>query len=194
MRGRRTGSSTTRERAGPLLRVPAKLGLQPTKQDCVDDELLSQDEVRRIAAQDAEFTVEDGKLWILQTRSVKRTPKAALRFAIDFVEEGLITPAEALQRLNGMDFDGLVDKRLVDVRHVLGRGIGAAAGVAVGCAAFDSESAERLAAGGEPVILMRPETSGLCSFGGHCNCERRPNSTRSAGGARNGKALHRRVR
>jgi pyruvate,orthophosphate dikinase len=96
--------------------------------------------------QDVEFTVEDGKLWILQTRSVKRTPKAALRFAIDFVEEGLITPAEALRRLNGVDLDGLV-------------GIAAAGGVAVGRAAFDSASAERLAAGGEPVILMRPDTA-----------------------------------
>jgi pyruvate,orthophosphate dikinase len=109
--------------------------------------------------QDVEFTVEDGKLWILQTRAVKRTPKAALRFAIDFVEGGLITPAEALRRLNGVDLDGLVDRRLVDMGQAAGRGIGAAAGVAVGRAAFDSESAERLAAGGESVILMRPDTT-----------------------------------
>ncbi len=109
--------------------------------------------------QDVEFTVEDGKLWILQTRAVKRTPKAALRFAIDFVEEGLITPAEALRRLNGVDLDGLVDRRLVDVGRAVGRGTAAAGGVAVGRAAFDSESAERLAAGGEPVILVRPDTT-----------------------------------
>jgi len=109
--------------------------------------------------QDVEFTVEDGKLWILQTRAAKRTPKAALRFAIDFVEEGLITPAEALRRLNSVDLDSLVDKRLVNTREPAGCGIGAALGVAVGRAAFDSESAERLAAGGEPVILMRPETT-----------------------------------
>jgi pyruvate, orthophosphate dikinase len=109
--------------------------------------------------QDVEFTVEDGKLWILQTRSVKRTPKAALRFAIDFVEEGLITPAEALRRLNDVDLDGLVDRRLVDMGQAAGYGIAAAAGVAVGRAAFDSETAERLAAGSEPVIFMRPETT-----------------------------------
>jgi pyruvate,orthophosphate dikinase len=109
--------------------------------------------------QDVEFTVEDGKLWILQTRAVKRTPKAALRFAIDFVEEGLITPAEALQRLNGVDLDGLVDRRLVDMGQAAASGIVAAGGVAVGRAAFDSASAERLAAGGEPVILMRPDTT-----------------------------------
>ena len=53
--------------------------------------------------QDVEFTIENGKLWILQTRSAKRTPQAALRLAIDFVKEGRIAPAEALQRLNGLD-------------------------------------------------------------------------------------------
>ncbi len=90
---------------------------------------------------------------------MKRTPKAALRFAIDFVEEGLITPAEALRRLNSVDFDGLIDRRLVDMGQAAGRGTAAAGGVAVGRAAFDSESAERLAAGGEPVILMRPDTT-----------------------------------
>jgi pyruvate, orthophosphate dikinase len=109
--------------------------------------------------QDVEFTVEEGKLWILQTRSAKRTPKAALRFAIDFVEEGLITPAEALQRLNGVDLESVVDRRLVNMREPAGCGVGAALGVAVGRAAFDSESAERLAAGGEPVVLLRPETT-----------------------------------
>ena len=65
--------------------------------------------------QDVEFTIEDGKLWILQTRSAKRTPRAALRFAIDFVNEGLITPAQALRRLDGVDLDALARKRLVDV-------------------------------------------------------------------------------
>jgi pyruvate,orthophosphate dikinase len=108
--------------------------------------------------QDVEFTIEDGRLWVLQTRPAKRTPKAALRFAIDFVEEGLITPSEALRRLNGLNLDGLVDKRLTDVQPAVGRGIGAAAGVAVGRAAFDSQTAERLAATGEPIILVRPQT------------------------------------
>lgn len=55
--------------------------------------------------QDVEFTIEDGKLWILQTRSAKRTPRAALRIAIDLVHEGLITPQQALQRLDGVDLD-----------------------------------------------------------------------------------------
>ncbi len=109
--------------------------------------------------QDVEFTIEEGKLWILQTRSAKRTPQAALRFAIAFVKEGLITPSQALRRLNGLDFNALARKRLVDVPEPAGRGTGASAGIAVGRAAFDSESAERLATSGDPVILVRPDTS-----------------------------------
>ncbi|MDC7987908.1 PEP/pyruvate-binding domain-containing protein, partial [Rhodoplanes sp. TEM] len=64
--------------------------------------------------QDVEFTVEDGTLWILQTRAAKRTPAAALRFAVDFVRAGLIGPAEALRRLAGIDEAALVRTRLVD--------------------------------------------------------------------------------
>ncbi len=109
--------------------------------------------------QDVEFTIEDGKLWILQTRAAKRSPQAALRFAIDFVNSGRIAPAEALRRLNGVDLKGLVARRLVDVGRAVGRGTGASAGVAVGRAAFDPASAARLANDGEPVILVRPDTS-----------------------------------
>jgi pyruvate,orthophosphate dikinase len=109
--------------------------------------------------QDVEFTVEDGKLWILQTRSAKRTPLAALRFAIDFVKEGLITPLQALHRLDGVDVSALARKRFLDAGVPVTRGTGASAGIAVGRAAFDPASAERLAAGGEPAILIRPDTS-----------------------------------
>ena len=109
--------------------------------------------------QDIEFTIKEGKLWFLQTRSAKRTPQAALRFAIDFVKEGLITPSRALRRLNGLDLHALARKRLVAVHEPAARGTGASAGIAVGRAAFDSKSAERLAAGGDPIILVRPDTS-----------------------------------
>jgi pyruvate,orthophosphate dikinase len=109
--------------------------------------------------QDVEFTIEDGKLWILQTRSAKRTPQAALRFAIDFVKAGLLTPAQALKRLNGLDFDRLTHRRLLGAPEPAARATGASAGIAVGRAAFDSASAERLAAGGDPIILVRPDTS-----------------------------------
>ena len=109
--------------------------------------------------QDVEFTIEDGKLWILQTRAAKRSPRAALSFAIDLVRTGRIPPAEALRRLNGVDLKALVNKRLVDIGPVIARGTAASGGVAVGRTAFDPESAARLAANGDPVILVRPDTS-----------------------------------
>jgi pyruvate, orthophosphate dikinase len=109
--------------------------------------------------QDVEFTIEDGKLWILQTRSAKRTPQAALRIAIDLVREGLITRQEAQERIAGIDLAALVEISLVAAGKPIVAGIGASGGIAVGRAAFSSESAERLAAAGDPVILMRPDTS-----------------------------------
>jgi pyruvate,orthophosphate dikinase len=109
--------------------------------------------------QDIEFTIEDGKLWILQTRSAKRTPRAALRIAIDLVHEGLITQVEALHRINGVDLAALDQTSLANATDPIISGIGASGGIAVGRAAFDAESAQRLAASGDPVILMRPDTS-----------------------------------
>jgi pyruvate, orthophosphate dikinase len=109
--------------------------------------------------QDVEFTIEDGKLWLLQTRAAKRTPRAALRFAIDFVREGLITPAQGLRRLDGVDLGALSHKTLADVGAAVGQGTGASAGVAVGRAAFDAANAQQMAARGDPVILLRPDTS-----------------------------------
>jgi pyruvate,orthophosphate dikinase len=109
--------------------------------------------------QDIEFTIEDAKLWILQTRSAKRTPRASLRIAIDLVHEGIITQQEALHRLEGIDLAALNRTALADAGDPVASGIGAAGGVAAGRAAFDSESAQRLAASGDPAILMRPDTS-----------------------------------
>jgi pyruvate, orthophosphate dikinase len=109
--------------------------------------------------QDVEFTIEDGKLWVLQTRAAKRTPRAALRFAVDFVHEGLLSPAEATRRLEGLDRAALAISRIAENGHAAARGTGAAAGVAVGRVAFDSGAAQRLAAEGAPVILVRPDTS-----------------------------------
>jgi pyruvate,orthophosphate dikinase len=109
--------------------------------------------------QDVEFTIEDGKLWILQTRSAKRTPRAALRIAIDLVHEELVTREDALRLIAGIDLAALVETSLVSAGNPLAAGIGASGGIAAGRAAFCSESAERLAAAGDPVILMRPDTS-----------------------------------
>ena len=109
--------------------------------------------------QDVEFTIEDGKLWVLQTRAAKRTPRAALRIAIDLVHEKLITRQQALDRIAGIDLAALAQVSLVSADKPVMAGIGASGGIAVGRAAFDSESAQRLSATGDPVILMRPDTS-----------------------------------
>jgi pyruvate, orthophosphate dikinase len=109
--------------------------------------------------QDIEFTIEDGRLYMLQTRTAKRTLRAALRIAIDLVHEGLITAAQALRRLDGIELDALSRQRLLDTRDPVARGIGASLGVACGRAAFDSDAAERLSGCGDPVILVRPDTN-----------------------------------
>lgn len=109
--------------------------------------------------QDVEFTVENGKLWILQTRTAKRARRAAVRIAIDLVHEGLITQKEALDRIADVDLASLVEVSLRNADDPVITGIGASGGIAVGRAAFDSESARQLAAAGDPVVLMRPDTN-----------------------------------
>lgn len=109
--------------------------------------------------QDIEFTIEEGRLWVLQTRAAKRTPRAALRFAIDLVREGLIAPEEALRRLAGIDLAAIGQPRLATPEAPIGHGIGVSVGIAVGRAAFDPESAQRLARAHGAVILVRPDTS-----------------------------------
>jgi pyruvate,orthophosphate dikinase len=106
-------------------------------------------------AQDFEFTVEDGTLWMLQTRSAKRTPFAALRIACDLVDEGLIDPDTALQRLQHYDLDAIATTRLDTSDPPIGRGVGAGHGVVSGRAALSVERARQLASAGEAVILMR---------------------------------------
>jgi pyruvate, orthophosphate dikinase len=109
--------------------------------------------------QDVEFTIEAGRLWILQTRPAKRSPLAALQIAIDLVHEGQITQQEALRRLADLNVDALVRTRLDVPGEPAVRGIGASAGVATGRVAFDSARAARQASAGNPVILVRPDTS-----------------------------------
>ncbi len=109
--------------------------------------------------QDVEFTVENGKLWILQTRAAKRTPRAALKIAVDLAHEGLISKREALERIETIDLASLVETSLASAGEPVTSGIAASGGIAVGRAAFDTERAQRLAAQGDPVILMRPDTS-----------------------------------
>ncbi|MDP5278928.1 pyruvate, phosphate dikinase [Sphingomonas sp. DG1-23] len=111
--------------------------------------------------QDIEFTVERGKLWMLQTRSGKRTAKAALKIAVDMANEGLITQDEAILRVDPMALDQLLHPTLDPkaVRDVLTKGLPASPGAASGLAVFDSDTAEKRAAAGDSVILIRVETS-----------------------------------
>ncbi|HYI49794.1 MAG TPA: pyruvate, phosphate dikinase [Allosphingosinicella sp.] len=111
--------------------------------------------------QDIEFTVERGSLWMLQTRSGKRTGKAALRIAVDMAEEGLITRDEAVLRIDPAALDQLLHPTLDPKadRKVIAKGLPASPGAAGGKAVFDADTAEKWAAAGEKVILVRTETS-----------------------------------
>ncbi len=106
-------------------------------------------------AQDFEFTVEDGVLWMLQTRSAKRTPLAALRIACDLVDEGLIDTGTAVGRLDGYDLDGISTGRLDTNVQPIGSGLGAGSGVASGRVALSVASARQLSGRGDSVILLR---------------------------------------
>ena len=116
--------------------------------------------------QDIEFTIEDGKLYILQTRSGKRSPMAAFRMAVDMVKEGLITKEEALLRISQNDIEGLfypvIDPDLPAdklKKYYFVKGIAAVPGAATGKIAMDADTAEQWAAKGKNVILVRKETS-----------------------------------
>ncbi|WP_260921757.1 pyruvate, phosphate dikinase [Novosphingobium sp. 9] len=111
--------------------------------------------------QDIEFTVERGKLWMLQTRSGKRTAKAALKMAVDMVGEGLIDEKTAILRVDPMALDQLLHPTLDPdaPRDVLGKGLPASPGAASGKIVLDADTAEKLAERGEAVVLVRVETS-----------------------------------
>jgi len=110
---------------------------------------------------DIEFTIERGKLWMLQTRVGKRTAGAAFRIATQLVDEGLIDLDEALLRVTGAQLAQLMFPKFGDTSASkrLTKGMGASPGAAVGKAVFDSASAEQWAARGEAVILVRRETN-----------------------------------
>lgn len=111
--------------------------------------------------QDVEFTIERGKLWMLQTRGGKRTAKAALKIAVDMVEEGLIKPEEAVMRVDPASLDQLLHPTIDPKaeRNVFATGLPASPGAACGEVVFSSDEAERFAGQGKAVILVRIETS-----------------------------------
>jgi pyruvate,orthophosphate dikinase len=116
--------------------------------------------------QDMEFTVEDGTLYMLQTRTGKRTPAAAFRMAVDMANEKLISKEEAVLRIKPEDIERLfypvidpkIDKKSLESR-IIGHGINAVPGAAVGKAVFSAQDAEESAKRGDKVILVRRETS-----------------------------------
>jgi pyruvate,orthophosphate dikinase len=111
--------------------------------------------------QDIEFTVEQGRLYMLQTRNGKRTAKAALKVAVDLASEGLITKEEAVMRVDPASLDQLLHPTIdpVSPRDVIATGLPASPGAATGKVVFTAEEAEKLGNAGEAVILVREETS-----------------------------------
>jgi len=113
--------------------------------------------------QDMEFTIEQGKLWILQTRTGKRTARAAIKIAVDMAEEGLIDHVTAVKRITPDNVDRILhpqfDPEAKKEADLLATGLNASPGAAVGKAVFDSDRAEERGKSGEPVILVRPETT-----------------------------------
>jgi len=112
-------------------------------------------------SQDIEFTVQTGKLYILQCRSAKRTGRAAVRTAVEMVKEGLITKEEAILRVDPAAIDQLLHPTLDPTapKRLLARGLPASPGAAQGHIVFSADEAERRAGQGKPVILVRIETS-----------------------------------
>ena len=117
--------------------------------------------------QDLEFTVEHGRLYMLQTRSAKRTAQAAVKVAVDMVREGLISEQEAVSRVEPSQVYQLLlprfseeeKKKAEQAGRLLAKGLNASPGAATGKAVFDADRAEELGKAGTPVVLVRPETS-----------------------------------
>jgi pyruvate, orthophosphate dikinase len=111
--------------------------------------------------QDLEFTVQNGHLYMLQTRTGKRTGAAAVKIAIDMVDEGLINETEAVQRVEPGQLDQLLHPRIDDraEKNVFATGLPASPGAATGKVVFDADEAKAMADDGEKVILVRVETS-----------------------------------
>ena len=113
--------------------------------------------------QDMEFTIENGKLYMLQTRNGKRTAAAALKIAVDLVDEGMITQDEAVLRVEPKQLDSLLhpqfDTKALKAAEPIGKGLAASPGAACGRVVFTAEDAKEWAENGEKVVLVRLETS-----------------------------------
>jgi pyruvate, orthophosphate dikinase len=146
--------------------TPRPLSELAAKLPAVHQELIAaagQLEAASGDVQDIEFTVERGRLYLLQARAAKLAPHAALRIAVDFVREGLLDEAAAIKRLTPEQIRILLSPRLSDdVRNAaepVAKGEGASPGVGIGVAVADSDEAEDRAKAGEAIVLARPTTS-----------------------------------
>jgi pyruvate, orthophosphate dikinase len=146
--------------------TPRPLSELAAKLPAVHQELIAaagQLEAASGDVQDIEFTVERGRLYLLQARAAKLAPHAALRIAVDFVREGLLDEAAAIKRLTPEQIRILLSPRLSDdVRNAaepVAKGEGASPGVGIGVAVADSDEAEHRAKAGEAIVLARPTTS-----------------------------------
>ncbi len=139
----------------------------PALEEIMPEMFAELDGVRRILEshyrdmQDIEFTVQKNQLWMLQTRTGKRTARAALKIARDMVAEGLITKRQAVRRIDPDSLDQLLHPTLDPdaERDIIARGIAASPGAATGKVVFSADDAEAMAQAGEDVILVRAETS-----------------------------------
>ncbi|WP_095532264.1 pyruvate, phosphate dikinase [Salinivirga cyanobacteriivorans] len=113
--------------------------------------------------QDLEFTIQDGKLWMLQTRNGKRTGAAMVKMAVDMMEEGMIDEKTAMLRVEPNRLDELLhpvfDKEAIKDAHTIAKGLPASPGAATGRVVFDADEAEEWKGRGEKVVLVRTETS-----------------------------------
>jgi pyruvate, orthophosphate dikinase len=146
------------------IRTPRPIGEMKGEMDGAFSELeaaMATLETHYRDLQDVEFTVERGRLYILQTRAGKRTAQAAVRVARELVAEGVIERDEAVQRINAGQLDQLMHPAIDPAAdyEVLARGLNASPGAAVGRAVFDADTAEARGRAGEPVILVRWETT-----------------------------------
>jgi len=152
------------------IRTPMKIAELKDKQPKVYEEfrkLARQMEKHYREMQDLEFTVERGKLWMLQTRTGKRTARAAVNIAVQMVNEKLITKEEAVQRVDPQQvvqllmpqFDPAAKDEATQKGDLLAKGLNASPGAATGLAIFDPDTAEKMGKEGKSIILVRYETS-----------------------------------
>lgn len=146
------------------IRTPDPLSTLQNKLPVIMDELQKNADILERHyqdVQDIEFTVEEGILYLLQTRGAKRTAQAGIKIAVDLAKEGIISKEEAIVRIDPSYIFPLL-KHTIDPNgavDVIAKGLGASSGAATGIIVFDSDDAERHHRTGQPVILVRPETT-----------------------------------